>query len=621
MARPFLPEVFTHSRRLTVLPRVGARVAITEPAARAGVTVEATLVEALVGAETRQGAGPTGGDLVEKDGLVPPAALQIVLDRLYRAALPAGHTPEAPPPAGLTLTLAAYRAIRHRQRTADGERELRGAEAILAGYVEQGLARLAELSADPDLGRAILKVMVTSQATKAALTPAEIVAWLEEAGDIRAGHERDRRRVEDTRLGLERVRLLRGFERDGQAYYELAHDHLAAEIATWISAAEVQRRLARELLRREMDNWRGAGLLIRPEVLALIDERRTELTRLGKAELELLFRSTLAAGGDAPYWFERARSAGVDVAMLAQAALRSPNFRARAAAVAALGRIGAAFADELMAALADDYPQVRVAAIRALERLQPDAAWHSRMRYECFVPAGPFRIGDDRGNSDEKPAHELNLAAFYIGKYPVTNADYQRYMDDLGRVFHIPAGKEQHPVVSVAWREAVAYAGWAGLRLLSEAEWEKAATWQPASADRGTGFFRRQPQPGRKLKYPWGDTFDAGKCNVSESKRGGTTPVGAYSPQGDSPYGAADMSGNVWEWTSSLYKPYPYAAADGREDPGDTDSRVIRGGAFYDSSTAARGAYRLNSVYSGIVSRGFRCGVGSGLFSPPPAGG
>lgn len=312
-ARDYLPDVFSNSFRLTSLDRANARVAVTEPAARAGVMVEPALVDALVGSEGRAGGS---GALVEIDdhvtlgsvsGSVFPAALQIVLDRLYRQALPDDHDPHAPPPEGLTLTLDAYRAIEHvRQREGQDVAEvLHGAEAILDGYVGDAVARLPELKrtdgkdgtplgADPDMGRETLKILVTGQATKAALTRAEIEARLEEAGALRCDDRRDLALLDATLLGLQRVRLLRSFEREGAAYYELTHDTLAKEIATWIGEEEMQLRVAREILRRSLDNWRHAELLIPPEALELIHTCCEDLRRLDGEELELLFRSALA---------------------------------------------------------------------------------------------------------------------------------------------------------------------------------------------------------------------------------------------------------------------------------------------------------------------------------------
>jgi formylglycine-generating enzyme required for sulfatase activity len=126
-------------------------------------------------------------------------------------------------------------------------------------------------------------------------------------------------------------------------------------------------------------------------------------------------------------------------------------------------------------------------------------------------------------------------------------------------------------------------------RLPSEAEWEKAA--------RGEFGF----------EWPWGNEFDPNKCNSSEGGKGGTTPVGLYSSAGDSPYGCADMVGNVWEWTQSLWKNYPYDAKDGREDVKSTDTRVLRGGSFLNDRRSVRCAYRVRGGPNNRVRyRGFR---------------
>ena len=344
--------------------------------------VEPALADALVGRDGH-------GDLVETNGQVPPAALQIVMDRLYRQVLPSGHPEGDPPPPGLILSLAAYQAFRHVQGQGADARELSGAEAILAGYVREGLDRLpalrnedgSALGADPVLGQAILQAMVTSQKTKAALTDTEILAALDEGGVIRLDDETDKRKVKAAQLGLERVRLLRSFTRDDVGYYELAHDYLAKEIAASISQAELEVRAVRELLRRQVDSWRRyPDLLIASEALRLIYEQREALRKLSATELELIFRSTLKEGYEVSYWFERARLAGVAVDAIAREGLGSDSFRTRAAAVKALAELGDAFVDDIIRQLADLYPQVRVAAIAGLERLRPDGAWRSQLK-------------------------------------------------------------------------------------------------------------------------------------------------------------------------------------------------------------------------------------------------
>jgi len=228
-----------------------------------------------------------------------------------------------------------------------------------------------------------------------------------------------------------------------------------------------------------------------------------------------------------------------------------------------------------------------------------------------LVPAGPFLMGSTEDNElardNEHPQHQVELDAFRIGRHPVTKAQYARFMEDEGyenQACWTEAGwawregedvaqprywedarwnQPDHPVVGVSWYEAVAYCRWLSevvgqeFRLPTEAEWEKAA--------RG--------EHGRE--WPWGNEFDPQKANTSESGLRHTTPVGQYSPDGDSPYGAADMAGNVWEWCSTLRRDYPYQPDDGREDIEAGGGRVLRGGSWYYNLDFARCAFRLRS--------------------------
>jgi len=192
---------------------------------------------------------------------------------------------------------------------------------------------------------------------------------------------------------------------------------------------------------------------------------------------------------------------------------------------------------------------------------------------------------------------------YWMAHFPVTNELYNAYVKSKG-IKHPVDGwekKKDHPVTYVGWTDAMGYCQWLNsllknelppglfFRLPTEAEWEKAA--------RGT--------EGRE--YPWGDMFDKNKCNSSEGGKGGTTPVGFYSPHGDSPYGCADMAGNVWEWTHSLKKKYPYKPDDGREDEKAPGYRVLRGGSFNNNERNARCAYRNdNDIKNFNNNIGFR---------------
>jgi formylglycine-generating enzyme required for sulfatase activity len=215
---------------------------------------------------------------------------------------------------------------------------------------------------------------------------------------------------------------------------------------------------------------------------------------------------------------------------------------------------------------------------------------------------------DKNAREEELPPHTVHLPEFYISKYPVTNTQYQAFVQATGHRApghwekgRIPAAKYNHPVVNVSWHDAVEFYHWLGaetgqpFRLPTEVQWEKAA--------RGTD--------GRI--YPWGDDSpDENLCNFNNNV-GDTTTIGRYSPQGDNPYGCADMAGNVWEWCHSLFRPYPYQAGDGREVLEDEGPRVLRGGAFYFSGRFVRCAYRNRlNPYSWDDSIGFRVVVAPG---------
>jgi HEAT repeat protein len=160
--------------------------------------------------------------------------------------------------------------------------------------------------------------------------------------------------------------------------------------------------------------------------------------------------------------------------------------------------------------------------------------YHS-MRY---IPAGECVMGDENGHDDAKPIRRIFVPAFFIDTYPVTNAQYQRFQPS----YEFLKGTELYPVVNVTWAEAQAYAEWLGKRLPTETEWEKAA--------RGND--------GRR--YPWGDAFEAGKCNTEESGQRRLTPVNQY-PAGKSVFQVADLFGNALEWTDDRYQPYPGSLA------------------------------------------------------------
>ncbi len=225
-----------------------------------------------------------------------------------------------------------------------------------------------------------------------------------------------------------------------------------------------------------------------------------------------------------------------------------------------------------------------------------------------LIPAGEFTMGDNTRynwsfllayNIYDGPEHTVYLDAYYIDKYEVTNKQYKKFMEETG--YRMPRcwndarfNHPDQPVVGVTWDDAVAYAKWAGKRLPTEAEWEKAA--------RGRD----------KRLWPWGNKFDKTKCTVWESQETGarwTTPVGKYET-GASPYGCYDMAGNAWEWCADYYDPNYYSLSPVKNPSGPAEGfqKVVRGGGVLYFGHFARCAARYRVPwYAQSPQIGFRC--------------
>jgi formylglycine-generating enzyme required for sulfatase activity len=208
------------------------------------------------------------------------------------------------------------------------------------------------------------------------------------------------------------------------------------------------------------------------------------------------------------------------------------------------------------------------------------------------IPAGAFIMGSDSQSEAEKPAHTVYLADYEIDKYETTNAQYAACVNagkcepphettsQMRARYYGNAEFANYPVINIDWTQAKSYCEFAGKRLPTEAEWEKAA--------RGTD--------GRT--YPWGNEDPScDRLNYSVLCKVDTTPVGLY-PRGASPYGVMDMAGNVWEWTSSDYKPYPYKSDDEREELLSNNKKVLRGGSWGSNGNETRVTGRVSLATS-----------------------
>ncbi|BCI55601.1 hercynine oxygenase [Mycolicibacterium litorale] len=253
------------------------------------------------------------------------------------------------------------------------------------------------------------------------------------------------------------------------------------------------------------------------------------------------------------------------------------------------------------------------------------------------VPGGPFVLGVDavtepHSLDNERPAHVVDVPAFRIGRVPVTNAEWQHFIDDGGydrrqwwstpgwahrseagltapqfwngdgtrtRFGHVEEIHPDEPVQHVTFFEAEAYAAWAGARLPTEIEWEKACAWDPAV--------------GQRRRYPWGSWAPAGHLANLGGDALRPAPVGAY-PAGASAYGAEQMIGDVWEWTTSTLRPWPGFTPmiyDRYSQPffegtGSGDYRVLRGGSWAVAPDILRPSFRnwdhpiRRQIFSGV---------------------
>ena len=270
-------------------------------------------------------------------------------------------------------------------------------------------------------------------------------------------------------------------------------------------------------------------------------------------------------------------------------------------------------------------------------------AWEADDAEMVYVPAGEFIMGSDDLGDDEQPVHRVALDGFWIDRYEVSNERFARFVDTSdyqteaeargwgwvwkgsqwekveGADWRHPHGPDSSieghmtlPVVLVSWNDADAYCRWAGKRLPSEAQWEKAARGPSTGSPRpGSGQAGQVPETGSSgRRYAWGDEFDSARANTKEAGLGDTMPVGSFSPQGNSPYGAADMTGNVWEWVADWYGSDYYGHAPPANPPGPATGtyKVLRGGSWPFDEVYARTAFRYNVRPDYTYDfAGFRC--------------
>ncbi|MCX2733140.1 ergothioneine biosynthesis protein EgtB [Saccharopolyspora sp. NFXS83] len=267
---------------------------------------------------------------------------------------------------------------------------------------------------------------------------------------------------------------------------------------------------------------------------------------------------------------------------------------------------------------------------------EPPPAASGDLAPEVFVPGGPFTMGTSTepwALDNERPAHQVHVADFLIDTTPVTNGAYRRFVEgggydaprwwsdagwayrqhaELGaprfwrrdgggwlrrRFGHVEPLPDDEPVLHVSFYEAEAYARWAGKRLPTEQEWEKAA--------------RHDPRTSRSLRYPWGDEDPRPEHANLGQRHLQPAPAGAY-PRGAAPCGARQLIGDVWEWTSSDFLPHPGFVAFPYREYSEVffgpEHKVLRGGSFGTDAAACRGSFRnWDLPIRRQIFAGFRC--------------
>lgn len=482
----WIPTLLDSRYRLTALTRDQAKQCILGPAELFQLQLEPELVEELL-------------EELESEGVEPPE-LQIVMDRLWQLRQDG------------KMGLEVYR-------------RLGGVRNVLLDYFHEAMRGWQD-----DKRRQVLAALVSERGTKQALTLDALQARVGEA-------------AEALQLLVE-ARLVRTV----QSYYELCHEYLIEEIQSWADQEELARRHAEMVLQSELESWQSVHSLMAPERLVMIAQ---ELPRLSPSEAE---------------WRLLLRAAVVHGVELGRVPAHSQDLLIQVLDEGWDGWVQRRVLEQLASLPLEDEARRRFLQAAGsfsnpslLERLRPrlDGVFYeqlvraTRRRYfepMACVPEGPALLGSDAALRETRKAQlprywharidsernleEVWIEAFWVDKNPVTNLQFAEFRP--AHIDRYPDEEDDHPVVSVSWHDAQAYAQWLGKELICETRWEKAA--------RG--------RDGRI--YPWGNHYDPQLLNAQEGGSRSTTRVGTY-PAGSSPYGCLDMAGNVWEWTASSW--------------------------------------------------------------------
>jgi formylglycine-generating enzyme required for sulfatase activity/energy-coupling factor transporter ATP-binding protein EcfA2 len=482
-------------------------------------------------------------------------------------------------------------------------RALGGVKGILEEYLWGAIAKLP----DSDRVTRVLETFVSPERRRVQLTVPEVTADLGESGA--AGEEQ----VTQVCQALVKLRLLRPVDnQDG--VFELAHDILAASLAARISESDMRAKVARRALREAQQEYAAARRLPRRDAYrALFDSLSP--SRLTADDQLFLAVAAAAVGEPLDQMLKELSDRGVQPLQVFETILLSQTLWGVHEVLSWIEYEMPKGLPHLLDQLRlDTRPSVRLhlldllAKLPGAERLRSDL---EAPKLDVTIPAGEFETGYARGfNLVRKdllmPVQTVYLDEYVIDRFPVTERDYAKFVLDTGYPAPPswpdgvpPRARAYHPVTDVTWFDAVSYARWCNKRLPTEAEWEKAAYWDPLTAS--------------KRPYPWGDVFDPANANYFGTGIGTTSPIGEYSPFGDSAYGVSDMGGNVFEWCldDAEFPPVPFSGARNpcRRIDQNNASKITRGGSYGGPAPQLHCAWReyTRTPVGSDVYIGFRC--------------
>jgi len=412
----------------------------------------------------------------------------------------------------------------------------------VAGILRDYLWKAVDSMERRDDVRTVLKAFVSPEKRKSQISIEDLEAEIRRSKPDESRH--DISLICDQLIDL---RLLRRVPTGRNVMFELSHDLLADAIAETIGKEELENKYIKRMIRAAIQDFQATKILPGNQEFERLAGYGFRIALLHE---DYTFLALCAAnlGRDPQGWLAESLRQGGNVKDFFSLCIESGSLRSLHEVLHQIStdELGA-WMDELIAIGQLNYPSVRRHfrdMIQSCSSEQLPGELTSLVHEQSdgvVVPSGLFVFGIAGAGELCVPEVKVWTDEFSIDRFPVTNLEYRQFVSATGHPAPrhwegnvIPSGQEYVPVTYVSWFDAAKYTLWKGKRLPTEAEWERAAYWNEANS--------------RKQLYPWGNSFDKLRANYFETNIGMPSPIGQFSPAGDSPYGVSDMAGNVYEW-------------------------------------------------------------------------